>query len=160
LQPVRSVNVTGEHGSLVWAERKDGFWWACFANYDAPVGAPGRDHRHTIFAKLDDRFRLVNSWRFPSQVLAAFKPWSCSGGSWGDDGLLYATGHDAKMLYVLRLPKSGPALESVTTIEVPFEGQAWAWDRSQERGIYAISRPRSEVVVVRLPEMPAELMER
>jgi hypothetical protein len=155
LQPVKSVSVTGEPGSLVWAERRDGFWWACFANYDPPLGASGRDHRDTLFAKLDDQFRLVQSWHFPARVLQKFKPWSCSGGSWGDDGLLYVTGHDAKELYVLRVPKSGSVLEFVTTIEVPFEGQAWSWDRSQERVLYAVSRKTSEVVMAFLPKEPA-----
>jgi dipeptidyl aminopeptidase/acylaminoacyl peptidase len=158
LQPVKSIAVTGEHGSLVWAERKAGFRWACFANYDGVGGVPGRDHRETLFAKFDEQFQLVETWHFPPQVLAAFKPMSSSGGSWGDDGLLYVTVHDAKELYVLRLPKSGSTLEYITTIDVPFEGQAWSWDRSQMRVLYAISRPKGEVAIVRVPEIAADLM--
>jgi hypothetical protein len=44
-------------------------------------------------------------------------------------------------------------LEHVTTIEVPFEGQGWAWDRSArgQRVIYGISRARKEVVAARIP---------
>jgi hypothetical protein len=82
---------------------------------------------------------------------------SASGGAWGDDGLLYVTGHDAPELYVLRLPKMGSVLELVTVIEVPFEGQAWAWDPSEKRVIYGITRQAGEIVVARIPELPAEL---
>jgi hypothetical protein len=90
-------------------------------------------------------------------VVAAWGASSSSGGSWGDDGLLYATGHDAKELYVLRLPKLGSTLEYVTTIDLPFEGQSWAWDRSEKRIIYGITRSTREVVVARIPEVPAAL---
>ena len=48
-------------------------------------------------------------------------------------------------------------LEYVTTIDVPFEGQSWAWDRSEGRVIYGIIRRTREVVVARIPELPAAL---
>jgi hypothetical protein len=117
-------------GSLTWAVRHQGSWWACFANYNDSGTTPGFDQRG-------------NS--------------SCSGGGWGDDGLLYVTGHDAPELYVLRLPRQGVTLEYVTTIDVPFEGQGWAWDRSArgQRVIYGISRARQEVVAARIPPVRA-----
>jgi hypothetical protein len=157
VRPVRSVSLGVRHGSLTWAERKDGCWWACFAQYSDKGGTPGRDNRWTIFGKFDDRWQLLESWLFPPQVVAAWGASSSSGGSWGDDGLLYVTGHDAKEIYVLRLPKLGVALEYVTTIDVPFEGQSWAWDRGEKRILYGISRPTRTVVVARIPELPAEL---
>ena len=157
VRPVRSVSLGVRHGSLTWAERKDGCWWACFAQYSDKGGTPGRDNRWTIFGKFDDRWQLLESWLFPPQVVAAWGASSSSGGSWGDDGLLYVTGHDAKEIYVLRLPKLGVALEYVTTIDVPFEGQSWAWDRGAKRILYGISRPTRTVVVARIPELPAEL---
>jgi hypothetical protein len=48
-------------------------------------------------------------------------------------------------------------LEYVTTIDVPFEGQGWAWDRSRrgERVIYGISRPRKEIIAARIPAIRA-----
>jgi hypothetical protein len=85
---------------------------------------------------------------------------SSSGGSWGDDGLLYVTGHDAKEMYVLRLPARGVKLEYVTTIAVPFEGQAFAWDPSERRVAYGITRSTGEVVVARIPEIPVALRQR
>jgi hypothetical protein len=53
----------------------------------------------------------------------------------------------------LRLPRQGVTLEYVTTIDVPFEGQGWAWDRSVngERIIYGISRKRQEIIAAEIP---------
>ena len=101
---------------------------------------------------------MVESWLFPPQVVAAWGRSSSSGGSWGDDGLLYLTGHDAHELYVVRLPKSGVTLDYVTTIQVPFEGQSWAWDRTAKdrRIIYGISRARQEVIAAEIPSVPAD----
>ncbi len=158
VQPVKSHSLGVRHGSLTWAEKKDGFWWAGFANYSERGGMPGMDNRSTLIGKFDDQWRLLESWLFPAQVIATWGPMSCSGGSWGDDGLLYVTGHDAKELYALRRPKLGVAFEYVTTIDVPFEGQSWAWDRSEKRVIYGITRSSREVVVARIPELPASLL--
>jgi hypothetical protein len=159
LAPVSTRSFGPQLGSLTWAEWRDGSWWACFANYNDQGTTPGFDQRWTHVARFDAEWRQLESWLFPPQVVATWGRSACSGGSWGDDGLLYVTGHDAKELYVLRLPRSGVVLEYVTTIDVPFEGQAWAWDRTRpgERIIYGISRARHEVVVARIPEVPAEL---
>lgn len=159
LAPVSTLSLGPRLGSLTWAEWRDGAWWACFANYNDQGTTPGFDQRWTHVGRFDAEWRMLESWLFPPQVVATWGRSACSGGSWGDDGLLYVTGHDAKELYVLRRPKSGVVLEYVTTIDVPFEGQAWAWDRTRpgERIIYGISRARHEVVVARIPEIPAEL---
>jgi len=159
LQPVKSTSLGIRLGSLTWAERRQGFWWACFANYNDQGSTPGFDQRWTHVGKFDDHWQLIESWIFPPQVVATWGKSSCSGGSWGEDGLLYVTGHDAKELYVLRLPRMGVILDYVTTIDVPFEGQSWAWDRSlpQERIIYGISRRDHEVIVARIPEIPSRL---
>jgi hypothetical protein len=143
-------------GSLTWAVRHSGSWWACFANYNDKGTTPGFDQRWTYLGKFDDAWQMQQSWLFPPSVIATWGVSSSSGGDWGDDGLLYVTGHDAAELYVLRLPKLGVALDHVATISVPFEGQGWAWDRSirGERVIYGISRQRREIVVARIPTLP------
>ena len=153
LQPIESHALGMRLGSLTWAVRHEGFWWACFANYNDAGTTPGFDQRWTHVAKFNDDWQELQSWLFPPQVIATWGDSSCSGGDWGDDGLLYVTGHDAAQLHVLRLPKQGVTLEYVTTIEVPFEGQSWAWDRSAagEPVIYGISRARQEVIVARIP---------
>jgi hypothetical protein len=162
VQPVKTLSLGIHLGSLTWAEKKDGFWWACFANYNDSGTTPGFDNRWTYLGKFDEHWQRVESWIFPPQIIAAWGKSASSGGSWGEDGLLYVTGHDEKELYVLRLPKMGVALEYVTTISVPFEGQSWAWDRSApgERIIYGISRASGEVIVARIPELPAALRQR
>jgi hypothetical protein len=153
LAPVASTSLGIRLGSLTWAERRDGVWWACFANYNDAGTTPGFDQRWTHVGRFNDDWQLLDSWLFPPQVVATWGKSSCSGGSWGPDGLLYVTGHDAAELYVLRIPRSGVTLDYVTTIDVPFEGQSWAWDRSAEpeRIIFGISRQRHEVISARIP---------
>ena len=45
LKFLRSQSLGHGHGSLTWLSRHDGAWYACYANYDAKGGEPGRDHR-------------------------------------------------------------------------------------------------------------------
>lgn len=153
LAPVGTTSLGIRLGSLTWAEQRDGVWWACFANYNDAGTTPGFDQRWTHVGRFTDDWQLLDSWLFPPQVVATWGQSSCSGGSWGPDGLLYVTGHDAAELYVLRIPHSGVTLDYVTTIDVPFEGQSWAWDRSAEpdRIIFGISRQRHEVISARIP---------
>ena len=81
----------------------------------------------------------------------AIAPMSSSGGIWGDDGLLYVTGHDRGELYALRLPEAGTTLEHVATIALATGGQAIAWDRSQPRVIWSLDRETKMVVASRIP---------
>jgi len=159
LQPLATHSFGIRLGSLTWAVRHQGYWWACYANYNDSGTTPGFDQRWSYVAQFDDNWQQLQSWLFPPQVIATWGDSSCSGGDWGEDGLLYVTGHDAAELYVLRLPKQGVTLEYVTTIDVPFEGQSWAWDRSMpgERVIYGISRARQEVIAARIPAVPVTL---
>ena len=159
MQPVETHSFGIRLGSLTWAVRHRGFWWACFANYNDKGTTPGFDQRWTYVGQFDDAWHMRQSWLFPQAVVATWGVSSSSGGDWGEDGLLYVTGHDAAELYVLRLPKQGVVLEFVTKIAVPFEGQGWAWDKNArgERIIYGISRQRREVVVAKIPEVPQSL---
>ena len=154
MRHLRSVPLGMAYGSLTWVEKHDGRWWAGFANYDDKGGEPGRDHRFTQVVTFDDQWRRTGGYRFPDSVLERFAPLSNSGGSWGDDGLLYVTGHDAREIYVLREPAEGPVLEHVATIAAPLDGQAWAWDRSEPRTLYGITRADGEVVVMKVPAVP------
>lgn len=153
LRHIESISLGPGIGSLTWIDRKDGFWWAAFANYAERGGEPGRDHTFTTFVKFDDAWQKREGWIFPAHILERFKPMSSSGGVWGDDGLLYVTGHDHPELYVLRLPAMGPVLQHVATISAPIEGQAVAWDRGETRVLYGITRASREVIVMKLPEI-------
>ena len=159
MQPIATHSFGIRLGSLTWAVRHLGFWWACFANYNDKGTTPGFDQRWTYLGQFDDDWQMRQSWLFPQEVVATWGESSSSGGAWGEDGLLYVTGHDAPELYVLRLPKQGVVLDYVTKIAVPFEGQGWAWDTGArgERIIYGISRQRQDVVVARIPPVPPGL---
>jgi len=149
----RSIPLGHQVGSLTWVLRKDNAWWAGFANYDGRGGEPGRDHSFTALVKFDDAWKPLGQWSFPAGVLDRFAPRSASGGVWGDDGLIYVSGHDRPEIYVLRVPKKGLVLEHVATIASPIEGQAIAIDPADHRAIYGISRSTRQVVAIRLPDL-------
>ncbi len=153
LKHVRSVPLGVRDGSLTWVERHQGRWWAMFANYDPPRSHLGRTHRDTKLVLFNQDWAEVGGYALPDSVLQKLAPNSISGGSFGADGLLYVTGHDAAEIYVLRIPKQGPVLEHLATFAAPLEGQAWAWDRSGEKTIYAIRRAAGEVVVLKMPDI-------
>jgi hypothetical protein len=160
LELISSHSLGVRPGSLTWATRHRGSWWACFAYYNDQGTMQGYDQRSTYVGEFDDKWRMLRSWLFPPAVIATWGASSSSGGDWGDDGLLYTSGHDAPELHVLRLPRQGVTLEHVTSIDVPFEGQGWAWDRSArgERVIYGISRARQQVIAARIPALPATFL--
>jgi hypothetical protein len=154
LKHLRSVALPPLPGSLTWIERRGNDWWAGLANYPADHGGEaGHDHRWTTLVRLDAEFRPTGSWHFPESVLAQFAPMSNSGGSWGDDGLLYVTGHDRPELYALRLPEAGTVLEHVATIPLPTGGQAFAWDRARPRILWSLDRQTRNVVESRIPRV-------
>jgi outer membrane protein assembly factor BamB len=137
-------------GSLTWVDRHADAWWAVFAHYTEKVNdnPHARDARWTSLVKFDNEWRRLAGWTFPPEVIARFEPHSCSGGAWGDDGMLYCTGHDRRELYQLALPKAGATLQFVQTIAVPFTGQGFAFDRDEPAVLYGIDRPRGQVVAV------------
>jgi len=138
-----------EHGSLTWIDQKDGFWWIGFAHYSGKESSEGRDVRWTSLVKYDMEFRQLESWIFPKNIVELFTPKSNSGGAWGNDGLLYCTGHDKPEVYVMKIPKSGYTLEHVATVAAPIYGQGIAVDRSvrNRQMIYGINRAASTVIV-------------
>jgi hypothetical protein len=82
---------------------------------------------------------------------------SNSGGSFGPDGWLYITGHDASAAYIVQIPSAGNILIWIATVDLPsIAGQGIAWDRtSQAQGgngtLYGISRESLQVVEMRVP---------
>lgn len=135
-------------GSLTWLDRHGGSWWATFANYDRPgrrpdgssTDVPYGGKRNTTLVELDADWRVVASWIFPEALLARFGEMSNSGGSWGPDGKLYLTGHDAAELYKVRIPKAGSVVELEEIVPAPIRGQGIAWDRSRPGVLYGIRR--------------------
>ncbi|MBP2707700.1 hypothetical protein JOL79_28350 [Microbispora sp. RL4-1S] len=143
-------------GSLTWLDRHDGAWWAGFANYDKVQSGqtkPYGETYNTQVVKMDDDFRVVESWTIPKTILDRFKPMSNSGGSWGPDGRLWLTGHDLGEAYVMKLPAAGSDLEWVATVTLPgVEGQGIAWDRSGGTPtLWTIKRSTSQVLSFTAP---------
>lgn len=155
LRHASSVSLGFGPGSLTVIDRHAGKWWAVFANYEGKGGEPGRDYRYTVLARMDEAFRIEQTWAFPPEVLARMAPKSCSGLSWGDDGLLYATGHDRPEVYAMRLPEAGSRLELVTTLGIATPGQAIDWDPRAKRRLWSIGRGAGEVVASDMPPVAA-----
>ena len=153
---LRSVPLGVRDGSLTWVERRGDLWWAALANYDPPRSYLGRTHRDTRIVLFDSTWAEVGGYALPDSLLERLAPHSVSGGGFGSDGLLYLTGHDAPEVYVMRIPRQGPVLEHIATIKAPIEGQAWAWDRSAARTMFAISRRSGAVVVLNVPTVSAQ----
>src|SRR5690606_25119771 len=114
--------------------------------YQGAGGDPTRPPAATRVVKYDAEWREIESFAFPARVVERFGTRSNSGGSWGPDGLLYATGHDHPELYVLRLPEAGSVLELVETIPIPAEGQGIAWDRADPGTLLTLIRSESTIV--------------
>lgn len=151
LRHIRTHSLGRMFGSLTVLDWHDGVWWAVFANYDDRGGEPGRDHRFTTLVKMDAAFRPLESWLFPDAVLERFAPKSASGAAWGDDGLLYVSGHDRPEIYALRLPEAGTRLELVATLPVPTPGQAIDWDPVATRTLWSIDRKAAKMVSTPIP---------
>lgn len=154
----RTMTHAGSHsfgifaGSATWVDFHDGAWWVTFALYNHKGTEKDRDNRWTSLVRFDRDWRRTAGWVFPPAVLQRFAPYSSSGGSWGPDGRLYVTGHDAPELYVLTLPRAGATLELVDTVATPGHGQGIAWDRggADRRILYTLHRPTHEVIVLEI----------
>ncbi|MEW6307012.1 MAG: nucleoside hydrolase [Verrucomicrobiota bacterium] len=132
-------------GSLTWACRRGDEWFACFAHYRTTS-----DPSLTQVVKMDTQWQTLATGKFPPELIQRFAGNSASGGAFGPGGHLFATGHDAKELYVLTLPDSGPQLKWDATIPISAAGQAFCWDPADASLLYSISRRTKEVIVSRI----------
>ncbi|MDB6005937.1 MAG: hypothetical protein JWR15_2924 [Prosthecobacter sp.] len=145
MQHLESVDVTVDGGSLTWVDRREGKWYACFAQY-AKTGDPAK----TRVVMFDAQWKKLGELGFPVEMVAKFGKNSSSGGSFGPDGNLFITGHDAQELYVLDPPAKGDTFTLKSTIPISAHGQAFAWDRGEAGVLYFIDRKTSEVIVSRI----------
>ena len=145
MQHLESMDLTDAEGSLTWVDRREGRWYACYAQY-AKTGDPAK----TRIVTFDGQWKKLGELRFPGEMVAKFGKNSSSGGSFGPDGHLFITGHDAQELYVLDLPAKGDVLVWKTAIPISAYGQAFAWDRKEAGALYSIDRKTHEVIVSRL----------
>lgn len=145
-----------DEGSLTWFDRLGDGWIVGFAHYNDETGEPFKTNAYAGVHLFDSQWRRTGGWRLPPALVERMQPQAASGGALGADGLLYVFGHHVPELYVLAKPKMGPTLLHVATIELEAEGQAFAFDPTDDRVIWAISRPNREVRVIRLPEVAVD----
>ncbi len=140
------------YGSLTWIDYKKGKWWAGFAYYGGKNSSEGKDPGWTTVVKFNTHWQEEESWIFPANIVKSFGTESNSGGTWGKDGLLYCTGHDAPELYVMKIPTVGYTLEHVKTIPLPFHGQGISIDYSVKGRlvIYGIKRAANSISVIEI----------
>lgn len=137
-------------GSLTWIVPEGKGWLACFAHYRTTS-----DPARTRVVRFDAAWRTLASWAFPPELIGRFAGYSSSGGDLGPGGKLFVTGHDARELYVLSLPKTADGtLTWEATLPFSAPGQAFAWDASETGTLYAIVRKTREVIVSRITRAP------
>jgi hypothetical protein len=151
LRHLRTVELGEQGGSLTWITRRDGAWWAGFANYDGRGGEPGRDHRASKVVRFDDAWRATAAWTYPEEVLARLAPHSASGGAFGPDGRLYVTGHDRPEIYVLRLAPGGGVMTLLAVHPTATPGQGFAFDPATPGLVLGVDRAHRRILATRLP---------
>lgn len=124
-------------GSLTWAIRHDGAWWCNFARY-------GEENHESFLVKFNDHWQEQGRWTYPAELIDKLGGYSLSGGVWRD-GSLWATDHDHRVLYRLRIPQAGDVLEFVETRSAPFTGQGIAHD-PQTGGLVGIDRAKRQIL--------------
>lgn len=155
LQLTDTMDLGQTQGSLTWVDSCDGKWYAGFAHYARKGGMPEHGPEQTKVAQLDRKWHLLREWTFPRTLTDRFAPNSCSCAGFGPRGFLYATGHDAREIYVLQIPGVGSVLQWIATVPVSFEGQGFAWDPGSKEVVYGISRKTQEVVAVEILVPPS-----
>jgi hypothetical protein len=149
MEHVDSHSLGIQLGSLTWLDRApDGAWWGTFANYNRVFGrspvAYGNKYR-TQVVRFADGWRVAEAFVLPDGIVDRFEDMSNSGGSWGPDGLLYVTGHDAGEAYAVEPPAMGSVMRWVDTVTLETTGQGIAWDRSAaEPTLYGIIRGETD----------------
>lgn len=142
-----------DEGSLTIVEPLADGWLLGFAHYSDETGVPFKGHDYSQLISTDGEWHRREGWLIPPAIRKRMAPQAASGGAIGNDGLLYLFGHTLPEMYVLARPKSGAELIHIATIKVAVEGQAFAFDPTEARRIFAIDRPSGTVRVFKLPTM-------
>ena len=151
LEHLQTINMPSKYGSLTWIDRhKDDSWWMCYAVYGK---TKNKQTKLIKYRYEDGQFSELKTYSFPNEVVAKWGSMSCSGGSWGPDGLLYTTGHDHSEAYVLDVAAKGQLKYLRTEKEMGFYGQGIAWDRfAKAPALWGIVKNK-KVSVTRMAEM-------
>jgi hypothetical protein len=126
-------------GSLTWVVYKDDHWWCHFAKY-------GAENARSFLVQLTPQWEEVRRWTLPPELVSELGRYSLSGGLWSGD-LLHVTGHDAKMIYRLRVPSDSSVLRWIGSEPAPFSGQGIALDPTTPDTIIGIDRPTRQLLI-------------
>jgi len=163
MQHIGSHSFGIDRGSLTWIDQHPGtkVWYGTFAYYDRVQRGQQLPYGLTMNTQLCQfdgplAWNCVRSWIFPEELRAEnFSPMSSSGGSFGPDGWLYVTGHDASAAYLIKIPEAGSVLIWVGSVELPdIAGQGVAWDREVKASgasLWGISRESRRLVETKVP---------
>jgi outer membrane protein assembly factor BamB len=135
------------NGAANWFDFFAGFRYVTFAHFRGNADEADRDPRWTTLVQYDSDWRQRQAWVYPAEVVAKLGNFSISGGVFGRDGRLYATGHDNAEVYVFSFPKGGSTLVLEETIPMPMHGQGIALDPSNPTLLYGIDRRKKEIIV-------------
>jgi hypothetical protein len=131
-------------GSLTWAVRHDGHWWANFARYDQNVA-------ETFLAEFDNQWHELRRFTYPRELLSQLgAKYSLSGGLFRGDVLL-VSGHNDPIIFRLRVPRNGAIMEMVDAQVVPFYGQGFAVD-PVTKGLIGVIRRDHHIVLAGEPQ--------
>ena len=143
MQHVESISLGIDIGSCVWFTPGKGCWYAFFAHYSGNGKEPGKDVSWSQLVKYDKKWRRLQAWILPKQLIEELHPNSVAGGVLVDDPFC-CMGHDNEKCYLVKLPKYGMQLEWVGTINVPIPGQAI--DIDKQGNIWGINRKNRQVI--------------
>lgn len=129
LAHVGSVSFGIDTGSCTWILPGKNCWYVFFAHYDnTGKKAQPDDPALSQLVQFDRKWRKMQAWTVPADLLEEVSPSSLSGAVLIDD-IFYCTGHDASKCYKLRIPSCGMNLEWIGEVNVPFVGQGISLDR-------------------------------
>jgi hypothetical protein len=131
LEHERTIPLPRIYGSLTWIDiDQKGDWWMCYAVYGK------NKNRQTKLLKYRyeaGKFIMQQAFSFPDEVVSQWGRMSCSGGSWGPDGILYTTGHDHPSVYLLQVENGAKEMDFLGEVKgLEIEGQAISWERGSE----------------------------
>ncbi len=79
LMPLNSQSFGIYEGSCTWLAWQGSHWWVMFVHYDNYAPGSGTDVSWSSLVKFDKKWRRVESWILPKELLPKIKPYSISG---------------------------------------------------------------------------------
>ena len=76
LDHLESRKLPQTEGAVTWVDLRDSHWWIVLAFYGDETSV-----QRTTLLRLDDKWQVSASWKFPPQVVKRFVPYSNSGGA-------------------------------------------------------------------------------